>query len=200
MRLSGRISNWNDGKGFGFVAPTDGGDRTFVHIKQFQRGSRRPVDGDLITYLPAKDSRGRLQARKIRHAGIGAERRRSFSRFPRAAAGFAALAVVAVAAALEFVPIHLAGAYVGLSVFAYAMYWLDKAAAQAGGRRTPETTLHLVSMLGGWPGALVAQQQFRHKTIKQPFQILFWATVVINLLAVGWLIMSGAAWAGLQRG
>jgi len=51
-------------------------------------------------------------------------------------------------------------ACVGLSLLSYLMYWLDKEAAQSGAQRTPESTLHLVDLLGGWPGALVAQQQF----------------------------------------
>ena len=50
MRQAGRISDWNDDKGYGFVLPHDGGARTFVHIKAFQPGSRRPVEGDLISY------------------------------------------------------------------------------------------------------------------------------------------------------
>lgn len=80
-----------------------------------------------------------------------------------------------------------------LSGVAYLMYWRDKSSAQSGTSRTPETTLHLFGLLGGWPGALVAQQQFRHKTIKQPFQAVFWVTVFINLLATGWLVASGKA-------
>ena len=46
VRFAGRITDWNDDKGYGFVMPSGGGDRAFVHINDFQRGSRRPVDGD----------------------------------------------------------------------------------------------------------------------------------------------------------
>ena len=81
----------------------------------------------------------------------------------------------------------LAGAWLGSSLAAYVLYWLDKRAARAGYRRVPERTLHLVGVLGGWPGALLAQRQFRHKTVKQPFQAIFWATVAINL-AAAWLL------------
>lgn len=66
VRLGGRIVDWSDEKGFGFVEPTGGGDRAFVHVNEFQRGSRRPVTGDLVSYLPSKDTRGRFQAREIR--------------------------------------------------------------------------------------------------------------------------------------
>lgn len=84
-------------------------------------------------------------------------------------------------------------AYVALSAISYFMYLVDKGAAGKGSQRTPETSLHLADLLGGWPGALIAQQQFRHKTIKQLFQSVFWATVIVNLLAAIWLIRSGIA-------
>ena len=73
------------------------------------------------------------------------------------------------------------------------MYSYDKSAARSSGQRTPENTLHLVDLLGGWPGALIAQQRLRHKTVKQPFQAIFWATVVLNVAAMGWLVSTGLA-------
>lgn len=193
VRLAGRITDWNDDKGFGFVVPSGGGERAFVHVNAFQRGSRRPVPGDLISYLPGKDARGRLQAREIRHAGQRIEVPRQPSRLPRATIGIGALIAATVAALIGWIPALLAGAYFALSGVSYLMYWLDKSAAGRGARRTPESNLHLTDLLGGWPGALIAQQQFRHKTIKQSFQSVFWVTVVVNLVAVGWLVSSGLA-------
>ena len=193
MRLAGRITDWNDEKGFGFVVPNGGGDRAFVHVNEFQRGSKRPVSGDLISYVAATDQRGRLSAKQIRHAGQKIAVPRTPSRVPRAALGVSALALGAALVFLRVIPLLLLAAITGLSLLAYVMYWVDKSAAQRGGQRTPESTLHLVSLAGGWPGALVAQQQFRHKTIKQPFQSVFWATVVLNAAAVAWLVKSGIA-------
>ena len=57
----------------------------------------------------------------------------------------------------------------------------------------PENTLHLLALLGGWPGALVAQAQFRHKTRKVSFRAVFWLTVAVNLAALGWLAVEGGA-------
>ena len=193
MRLAGRITDWNDDKGFGFVVPNGGGDRAFVHINAFPRGSKRPVVGDLISYLPGKDERGRLQARDVRHAGKRIAEKRPPSRVPRRALGLTALALIAVLAAMGVLPWALAGAYLGASLLSWLMYYFDKAAAGRGARRTPESTLHLVDLLGGWPGGLVAQQQFRHKTIKTSFQAVFWITVVVNVAAVAWLVRTGLA-------
>ncbi|MBL8262962.1 MAG: cold shock and DUF1294 domain-containing protein [Xanthomonadaceae bacterium] len=193
MRLVGRITDWNDEKGFGFVVPNGGGDRAFVHANEFQRGSKRPVSGDLISYVAATDQRGRLNAKQIRHAGQKIAVPRAPSRVPRAALGVSALALGAALAFFRVIPFLLLAAITGLSLLAYVMYWVDKSAAQRAGQRTPESTLHLVSLAGGWPGALVAQQQFRHKTIKQPFQSVFWVTVALNAAAVAWLVESGIA-------
>ncbi|KFL37574.1 hypothetical protein N788_09305 [Arenimonas donghaensis DSM 18148 = HO3-R19] len=151
------------------------------------------MSGDLISYLPTTDQRGRLKARQIRHAGQKVAVPRSPSRVPRAALGIAALALCTALALFRVIPFLLLVAIAGLSLLAYLMYWVDKSAAQRGGQRTPESTLHLVSLAGGWPGALVAQQHFRHKTIKQSFQSVFWGTVFLNVLAVTWLVKSGVA-------
>lgn len=198
MRLAGRITDWNDQKGFGFVVPNGGGARAFVHVNDFQRGSRRPVSGDLISYLPTTDPRGRLSAKQVRHAGQTIAVPRVPSRVPRAALGVAALGLAAALAVLHILPFVLATAMTGLSVVAYVAYWMDKSAAQRGAQRTPESTLHLIALAGGWPGALVAQQQFRHKTRKQPFQSVFWVTVALNGVALAWLVDSGLA-AGLAQ-
>jgi uncharacterized membrane protein YsdA (DUF1294 family)/cold shock CspA family protein len=192
MRFAGRITDWNDGKGFGFVMPNGGGDRAFVHVNEFRRGARRPATGDLISYLPVKDAQGRLQAREIRHAGEKAPVRRERSRMPRAVIGAAALVAVVAGAALGKMPVFMAGAYLALGLVSYLLYFFDKMAAERGGQRTPENTLHLFDLLGGWAGALIAQQQFRHKTIKQPFQAIFWATVAVNVVAAWWLLHSAA--------
>ena len=193
MRLAGRIKDWNDDKGFGYVVPNGGGERAFVHVNNFQSGSRRPVAGDLISYLPSKDQRGRLKAMEIRHAGQKIAASRTPSRLPRAALGVTALAMAAALVVAGVIPVALGAVVLGLNGVAYVMYWLDKSAAQRGAQRTPENTLHLVGLAGGWPGALLAQQQFRHKTIKQPFQTVFWCTVVLNVAAVAWLLKSGGA-------
>ncbi len=193
MRLAGRIVDWNDDKGFGFVVPSGGGDRAFVHVNDFQRGSRRAVEGDLISYLPSRDRRGRLKASQVRHAGQRIEVPRVPSRIPRVTIGVGALLAIALLALVGPVPMALALAYYAMSLVSFLMYAADKASAGRGGQRTPENTLHLADLLGGWPGALIAQQRFRHKTIKQPFQLVFWATVVLNLIAAAWLVRTGLA-------
>jgi len=108
----------------------------------------------------------------------------------RARSSWAALVAIPVFAAMYFgvnttlpVPLWVIPLYVVASVVAFLAYWTDKRAAQAGNWRTPEATLHLIEVLGGWPGALIAQRVFRHKTRKTDFQLMFWAMVVLNFVA-----------------
>lgn len=71
-------------------------------------------------------------------------------------------------------------AYGGVSLLAFFLYWSDKRKARADHWRTPENVLHAVELAGGWPGALLAQQVFRHKTRKVSFQLLFWIIVLMH--------------------
>jgi uncharacterized membrane protein YsdA (DUF1294 family) len=96
--------------------------------------------------------------------------------------------VLASAVIADRLPVAVVGVYVVTSVIAFAAYALDKSAAQANRQRTPEKILHLLALLGGWPGALLAQQALRHKSIKVEFRRVFWATVVLNCLALALLL------------
>ena len=78
--------------------------------------------------------------------------------------------------------------YTLMSLVAFATYAADKAQAGLGKGRVSERALHLIELAGGWPGALVAQRQFRHKTRKARFQLIFWLIVLIHLIAVWWLL------------
>ena len=71
-------------------------------------------------------------------------------------------------------------AYGIVSVLAFFLYWSDKRKARTDAWRTPENVLHAVELAGGWPGALLAQQVFRHKTRKVSYQLLFWLIVLLH--------------------
>jgi uncharacterized membrane protein YsdA (DUF1294 family) len=84
--------------------------------------------------------------------------------------------------------LSLATLYLITSSLAFAAYGIDKAAAIGGGWRIPEAFLHLLGFAGGWPGALVAQLVFRHKSRKVSFQVAFWIVAVLNSTATLWLL------------
>ncbi len=199
MRHAGRISGWNDGKGYGFVTPHDGGARAFLHIKAFQRATRRPLDDDLVSYATRADARGRLNAIEVRFAGQriaapAAARRRAAVRIPRVEIAVVFLLLAVALTLIDALPALVTLVYLVMSAVSYIAYVLDKdAAGKRRRQRTPEATLHMIDALGGWPGGLMAQQQSRHKTAKASFQTGFWLCVLVNLMAVGVLWYAGIA-------
>jgi uncharacterized membrane protein YsdA (DUF1294 family) len=76
-------------------------------------------------------------------------------------------------------------AYAAMSVATFIAYGVDKSSARGGRRRIPEQTLHLLALLGGWPGALAAMGVFRHKRRKTSFVVVVWLIALLH--ATGWL-------------
>ncbi|MBD8871167.1 DUF1294 domain-containing protein [Nocardioides donggukensis] len=177
MREQGTVAEWNDGRGFGFITPAGGGPRVFVHVSEFPRG-QRPTTSDRVTYAVRHDDRNRRRAHDVRYVKRSGSVRPALLTAILGAALFAAVATGLVL--LGRLPISVLPAYGVLSLLSYTSYGSDKAAARRGSRRIPESTLHLLDLLGGWPGGLVARQAYRHKTRKQPFRTFFWGTVLIN--------------------
>tara|TARA_R110000772_G_scaffold107486_22_gene209957 strand:+ start:1274 stop:1738 length:465 start_codon:yes stop_codon:yes gene_type:complete len=97
------------------------------------------------------------------------------------------LIALGISFALGYVPLLIPIFYFLLSVMAFIAYKNDKQAAIKGTWRVPEKTLHLLALIGGWPGAIFAQQRLRHKTQKMSFKILFWLTLGLNLTLLAWL-------------
>lgn len=104
------------------------------------------------------------------------------------------VAAFTVAYFVADLPLWIPVLYVVMSVAGFAAYGVDKSAAKADRRRVSEQTLLTVGVLGGWPGALIAQQVFRHKTRKRSFRRMFWLTVLINLA-----VLTGIAYLALTN-
>jgi uncharacterized membrane protein YsdA (DUF1294 family)/cold shock CspA family protein len=187
MRFQGKIIKWNDEKGFGFVVPKGGNQTVFVHARAFSERQARPGVDAVISYELGNDAQGRCCAVNARFAD---ERRATtvlrISVVPMLVAiSFSALLAFLVGAGR--MPVLVAVVYLVASLAIFLAYALDKHAAQAGQRRTPEQTLFLMGLVGGWPGAIAAQQLLRHKSTKREFQAFFWLTVIVNGGALVWL-------------
>ena len=87
-------------------------------------------------------------------------------------------------------------AWVLLNLLPFWIYWQDKHAATQRAWRTSEQTLHMLSLLGGWPAAWWAQQLLRHKSIKPPFRQTYWLGVVLHLAALAGFALLPLALAG----
>ncbi len=187
-RQQGVLVDWNDDRGFGFITPSAGGSRVFVHVSAFPRG-RRPVSGCKVTYAELRDERNRPRASHVRYVAASPARRTSARGIPLALATATLFFTVLIGlVVLDKLPATLLASYCLLSAVAFLLYRADKSAAQHGRWRTSEATLHTIALVGGWPGALVARPAFRHKTTKQPFRSIFWVTVIANCAALAWFV------------
>ncbi len=96
--------------------------------------------------------------------------------------------LLALAAVGSLLTLHPAAVWFLLaSLLTFIIYGVDKTAARKAWRRVPESTLLVLGVVGGWPGAIVGQQLFRHKTQKQPFKTFFFASVIVNVIVLAGL-------------
>ena len=188
MRKKGKITSWNDDKGYGFITPLAGGKQLFIHISAFANRSRRPEAGDVVTYSASVDEQGRPRAANAALAGDKLKKK-ARKKISKVAILFALLFLVGfgLSTLAGHVSNALAIAYAALSLVTFVAYAIDKSAARRGAWRTSEGTLLLLGLAGGWPGALIAQQTLRHKSKKTSFRVIFWITVIINCAALAWL-------------
>jgi uncharacterized membrane protein YsdA (DUF1294 family) len=90
-------------------------------------------------------------------------------------------------------PLWALGAVAVLNLLTFLVYAQDKSAARNGRWRTRESSLHLLSLAGGWPGAWFAQQWLRHKSRKAAFRAVYWATVLLHCAALAVWVGGGLA-------
>jgi uncharacterized membrane protein YsdA (DUF1294 family)/cold shock CspA family protein len=181
MRVQGTITKWKEDKGFGFIAPDGGGPDIFLHAKGLLRRSRLPQAGERVSFEIVSTLGGKTWAEQALLQGESDPRTRAVAMDVVLIGGallfFAALAGLVLR---HLLPLPVVVAYGGISLLTFFAYWFDKSAAADNEWRTPELRLHALSMLGGWPGALVAQRLLHHKSRKQSFQITYWMTVALN--------------------
>jgi uncharacterized membrane protein YsdA (DUF1294 family)/cold shock CspA family protein len=188
MRFQGKITTWKDDQGFGFITPNGGGPLVFVHIKSLSSQRRRPSGSEIVTYELTTNGKGQPRAENVAFVRDRISIRRSLE--PGAGSLWVAAAFLAFVAASVLagkLPPLVFGLYLGASAVTYLVYAFDKSAARNNRWRTRESTLHMLSLVGGWPGALLAQNLLRHKSRNGAFRITFWFTVVLNWGVLGWL-------------
>lgn len=183
-RLEGSITGWETERGFGWVAHEGGS--LFAHIREFKKGFL-PRVGDEVTFEMGLDPKGRPCAKAVvaRRKDVLPSMKAWLKLMPLLVLPFWASWTLPVA--VWMVPV----AMVPVSVAAWILYRHDKGRAFAGRWRVSETELHGLEFFGGWPGAFLAQQKFRHKTRKFSYQAIFWAIVFLYQVVAVDIILGG---------
>jgi CspA family cold shock protein len=67
--ITGTVKFFNADKGYGFIAPTTGGEDAFVHISAVERAGMRTLEKDQkVSYDLEKDQRGKTSAVNLQAA------------------------------------------------------------------------------------------------------------------------------------
>jgi len=196
MRFEGIIKTWHDDRGFGFIEPAQGGQEIFVHIRAFRGLRGRPQAAQRVSFEVEIGPQGKKRALNVelaRARGSAPRKNRKEGPAQWGTASLFAIPAFLVLVVLGYLfghpPRWLLLVYPGASLVTFLAYAFDKSAAQRGAWRTSEETLHALALFGGWPGALLAQQMLRHKSVKAEFCAVFWGTVVLNV--VGFTVLAG---------
>ena len=182
----GTLVRWNDQRGFGFLQPDRGKKEIFLHVRALPHYQRRPRVGDRVRFTVESDDSGQLFASSARIAGL------ALSPFTLTALIAALLLLLYLAlVGARVAPPHIGAWYVLMSLVAILAHSIDKGRAEKELWRIPESRLHLLEALGGWPGAFLAQLFYRHKIRKLSYQAVFWAIVAAH--GGLWLLATGDA-------
>ena len=188
MRYQGKIIKWYDDKGFGFVRATTDSKDVFLHISQIHKLNKRPEINEIVTYEITKDEEGRFRAINVAYL-LEQENPRKLDNSTSFSFIFLAFIFLFAVFVLErtlkgHLPHFYIFIYLGSNLFVFLYYYQDKTSAIKNDWRTQESTLHWLSLLGGWGGAYVAQKLFRHKHKKASFMFTYKLTVLFNCLAI----------------
>jgi uncharacterized membrane protein YsdA (DUF1294 family)/cold shock CspA family protein len=215
MRQEGVVDRWDAERGFGFIRCE--GRSVFFHVRDFRSPAGPPLVGLRVAFEEIHVGTKGPRAMSVRPAGAtghggsaqgmvpapaqrrpparqSASRRRprTSNLSPVRGPGLMLAWVLVLAWGgwqQRFSVPFLLGLPV-LNAATFFAYWLDKDAARRQAWRTSENTLHLLALLGGWPGAWLAQQVLRHKSMKASFRQVYGLTVGLHLLALlAWCLL-----------
>jgi Predicted membrane protein len=202
----GRLVQWNDERGFGFIESPDGR-RHFAHISAFERSATRPLAGDPVSFAPVIGADGRAQASAIRILKVNAPPRpipKQAEPIPgesldwRLPMILVLTGVLGAGLLLGSIPWQLGLAYLAMGAVSLLAYGSDKLFARTGQWRTSEATLLGLDFCFGIIGGLLGQSLFRHKTRKAGFvsralviaivHLLWLTALTLGLIEVGGLL------------
>jgi uncharacterized membrane protein YsdA (DUF1294 family)/cold shock CspA family protein len=193
MRQEGRLTHWKDDQGYGFITPKGGGPAVFANIKSFSNRQKRPRLNDLVEFTLVCDAKDRARAEDVSFV-VDPVPLKSYG-WGDVALTLAVFFVLFVAKSVfdGVLPLPVLPIYLIASTITFFTYWYDKAQARKHQWRTSEGTLHFWSLVGGWPGAALAQKVVHHKSRKRSFQTIYWITITLNVLGLVWLLSSPGA-------
>ncbi len=188
MRASGKIVSWDRVKGCGYALAKAGTSEIFIESKDFEESHYQAVVGQQIKFEISETKRGAPTGHSIKFTGERIHtKNRSWYGFTWGAIALLAVFVSWLYIA-KVIPLALLACYAFVSFISFSCYYIDKRAARKDLWRLSESNLQLGALLGGWPGALLAQGVFRHKIRKPLFLLVFYIIVSLHIGLLGFYL------------
>lgn len=191
----GEIVYWNDEKGFGFIHVSGEKRDIFFHASSFAYHHRRPEKGLLVSFiLETSNKRKPSAVRTVLQGHEGALfSDQAHDQHALSQPHIFEAIICALMSCFFFVVIAIYSLPLTISSFiisciTFTLYSIDKRASLNHTRRVPEAVLYLSTLLGGWPGGIIARPLLRHKTTKKRFISFFWMSAVINIFCLYFII------------
>jgi uncharacterized membrane protein YsdA (DUF1294 family)/cold shock CspA family protein len=190
----GTLVMWNDTKGFGFIRPNQADEDFFIHISNFKKGlTRRPEIGDEVQFREAEGPGKKRVSYALIPALIETDTASvaQFELNPRQRSWLTNVLIITPLVLSSYLLLMAKNpvpffSYFILSLLTMILYGKDKANAATRKWRVPESYFHILELMGGWPGALIAQNDFRHKTRASTYLWILRGIIAIHLM--GWFI------------
>ncbi|BDT67932.1 hypothetical protein os1_21110 [Comamonadaceae bacterium OS-1] len=197
MKKKGKIHHWNTSRGMGSIRSSQTGYDVLFRIKDY-RGSTLPREGETVWFDEVSSVHTKPHAIGVStvsgNADVHSTRPRHYIGRRSNARPFVLLLFLWVVLGVWGVwsyrlPVWLVAAVLAVNLLTVLAYAKGLQTARNRSWRTPEPVLHLLSLLGGWPGAGLAQAVMRYRSQKPSFGTLYWCTVGLHLaLLLGWLL------------
>ncbi|PMJ97612.1 DUF1294 domain-containing protein [Vibrio sp. 10N.261.55.A7] len=177
MSIVGKIEQWDERKGYGFISVDRQAPRILFHLSDLSGYSQKPRLNERVHFTLAKDAHGSFVAKHI-------ERPMVFG-FPIAVMVWFVTILASSVWLIEYPAVSLLY-YALVSTVTYVFYLYDSSAMVDGQTRVPELLLHLLAIMGGWIGATIAQGTLRREPSSFSYQWGFWISVAINISVYAW--------------
>ncbi len=183
LRKKGILTKWDDDRGYGFITPVGEKQEIFVHISEFQS---QPSIYERVSFTLSKDKKDRDCAINVivfEKAKLNYKTKKtntiSWFSIITITIFYLMLFYLTQNTTIEF---YIIPYYALISILTFYIYASDKNSAQDRDWRISENTLHFLSIIGGWSGALLAIDKLQHKSRKKSFKIVFFITILLNLV------------------
>ncbi len=179
MVLKGKITEWYVDKGYGYIIPDTGALRIKFLLSEVRNSVNIGEIKQPVRFVINQDENGNRRATRV-------EGTRPFPWMTLIVVWFTATLIGCVY--FWQYPVLVPYYYFAVSFVLLVVYWFDKRSEKRNKAVTGESALLFLSLLGGWPGAVVGQYVLNLNPKSFVFQLLFFFVMVFHISFVGWTL------------